>query len=182
VVAVVAALADGLIQRWSVSLARAKCSSCKCSFTCYPPGIYPHRQFQLDVVAQAVAQVAFGEKSAAEAALWAHASATSVRRWTRWVAEVAQPAELLAVAARNYSGTVPGEGVSSAPSGTAAARVLVALEQLGAALVRRGISLAQRTGLARVLGWQHASHGDVVGLVSGVRHLSPALALEGASG
>jgi hypothetical protein len=43
--------------------------------------------------------------------------------------------------------------------------------------VRHGLGLAARTGLGRVLGWQHVVHGDVYGLVGGVRQLSPAMAL-----
>jgi len=41
-----------------------------------------------------------------------------------------------------------------------AGRVLGALEQVGLALVRAGVMCAERTGLGRLLGWQHRSHGD----------------------
>jgi hypothetical protein len=45
--------------------------------------------------------------------------------------------------------------------------------------VRRGVVLAQRSGLGRVLGWQRSLFGDVVGLVSEPVTLSPAMALGG---
>jgi hypothetical protein len=34
----------------------------------------------------------------------------------------------------------------------------------------------ERTGLGRVLGWQHRRHGDVYGLVGGHRSFSSAMA------
>jgi len=65
------------------------------------------------------------------------------------------------------------------PAGAPAARLLYALEQLGLALVRAGVAgaVAVRTGLARVLHWQHAAHGDVVQLAAAPSRLSPAMAL-----
>jgi len=179
----VAAAVAGLVERWELPVPRAKCSSCKHGFTCYPPGIYPRRQYQLDVVAAVAAAVALGAQPLARAAGAAHASATSARRWTAWVASLSRPRELLAVAARLDPDAPAGAGLSIHPAGEArrscAARVLAALEHVGAALVRRGLALAARTGLGRVLGWQHEAHGDVYGLVAGVRHLSPAMALGG---
>jgi Domain of unknown function (DUF6431) len=146
-------------------LARAKCSKCRRSFTCYPDELYPRRQFQLDVVARAVAQVSLGAASAPAAARSAGASATSVRRWTAWVAGIAEPHVLLGVAARLDPDAPVGAGLSAATWGSGvrarAGRVLTALEHLGMALVRRGVALAARTGLGRVLGWQRLAHGDV---------------------
>jgi hypothetical protein len=90
-----------------------------------------------------------------------------------------EPGELLRVAVQ-VDPTVPaGSGISRhAGEGVRAraARVLDALEQLGAALVRGGVALAQRSGLGRVLGWQRSAFGDVVGLVSEPKTLSPAMA------
>jgi hypothetical protein len=165
-------------------LARAKCSLCRRCFTCYPDDLYPRRQFQLDVVAATVAEVSLGSVSAPVAAQRAGASATSARRWTAWVAALAEPHVLLGVAAHLDPDAPVGTGFSTAPSGSGvrarAAHVLVALEQLGAALVRRGVALVARSGLGRVLGWQRALHGDVVGLVAEPKTLSPALARGGA--
>jgi hypothetical protein len=164
--------------RW---LPRAKCTSCHHSFTCYPPGLYPHRQYQLDIVGEVVAAIAIGAEAATKAAARVTASPTSGRRWTAWVAQLAVPAALLAVAQRLDPGAPVGAGISTTGSASdarsLAARVLSALEELGVALVRRGVDLASRTGLGRVLEWQHRLHGDVVFLVAEPRCLSPAMAL-----
>ncbi len=165
-------------------LARAKCSSCRRSFTCYPAELYPRRQFQLDVVAVVVAAVSLGGESAPTAARSVGASATSARRWVAWIGQLAEPQMLLGVVAHVDPDAPAGIGLSMAPSGSGvhacAARVLAALEQLGTALVRRGLALAARSGLGRVLGWQRAVHGDVIGLVAEPKSLSPAMALGGA--
>jgi hypothetical protein len=173
---------DGGAVRVEQRLARAKCSACRTSFTCYPAELYPRRQYQLDVVAQVVAGVSLGERSAPSAAREMGASPTSVRRWVGWVAALVEPGELLR-ATMQIDPTVPaGSGISRHVGDGVrprAARVLDALEQLGAALVRRGVVLAQRSGLGRVLGWQRSLFGDVVGLVSEPVTLSPAMALGG---
>ena len=170
---------SGAPERTEHWLARAKCTSCRKSSTCRPDELYPRRQYQLDVVADVVAQVALGAKSAPAAARTAGASPTSARRWTAWVAALAEPADLLRVATSIEPSVPAGIGLSH-QAGDAlrhrAARVLAALEQLGTALVRRGVALAARTGLGRVLGWQRALFGDVVHLVAEPKTLSPALA------
>jgi hypothetical protein len=177
----VAALVAGMVEHWELPLARAKCSRCKHGYTCYPPGIYPRRQYQLDVVAEAAGAVALGGRSTARAARAIAAGATSVRRWVGWLADLARPKDLVTTAARLDPDAPAGAGLPppATPPTTRsrAAQVLAGLEQVGATLVRRGLSLAARTGLGRVLGWQYAQHGDVYGLVAGVRRLSPAMAL-----
>lgn len=55
--------------------------------------------------------------------------------------------------------------------------MLVALEELGAAVLRRGMALVSRTGLGRVLEWQYRWHRVLVTLVGEAVHLSPAMAL-----
>ena len=168
------------VERW---LARTKCSACLKSFTCLPEALYPRRQYQLDVVAQVVAAVSLGDESAPVAAREVGASATSARRWVRWVAGLASPSELLRVAAQLDAAAPVGVGLSRhAGDGVRAraARVLDALEQVGAALGRRGVALALRSGLGRVLGWQRSHFGDIVQLVAEPSSLSPALALGGA--
>jgi len=55
--------------------------------------------------------------------------------------------------------------------------VLAALEEVGAALVRRGVELVSRTGLGRVLEWQYRLHRVLLGLVAEPRRFSPAMAL-----
>jgi transposase-like protein len=168
------------VEQW---LARAKCSACKRSFTCLPEVLYPRRQYQLDVVAAVVAAVSLGNSSVPAAAREAGASPTSARRWVAWVAGLASPSELLRVTAQIDPAAPVGIGLSRhAGDGVRAraARVLDALEQLGTALGRRGVALAQRSGLGRVLGWQRSLFGDVVGLVAEPKTLSPAMALGGA--
>lgn len=160
---------------------RAKCTACHVSFTVYEQGHYPRRQYQLDVVAGAVAAAAIGQQPARAAAAVASASATSARRWTAWVAGLVEPSDVLAVTRKLDPDAPAGAGLSvgeaTSPLRSRAARVLAALEALGAALVRRGVALVTRTGLGRVLEWQHRLHGDVVGLVAEPRRLSPGMAL-----
>jgi hypothetical protein len=161
----------------------AKCSQCKRGFTCYPPDLYPHRQYQLDVVAEVVASVTVGQASAASSAARIGAGPTSVRRWVKWVADLGRPSELLAAAARIDPDGATAGGLSAAvawtrPSTARAAEVLLALERLGAAAVRRGLGVVARTGLGRVLLWQLQAHRDVYELVGGARlRLSTAMAL-----
>jgi hypothetical protein len=178
----VATLVAGLVERWELPLARAKCSACRRSFTCYPPGIYPRRRYQLDVVADVAADVALGGASARRAAAAVQAGASSARRWVAWVAALARPHDLLAVATQLDPDAPAGAGISALPARSPAAQVLSALEQLGAALVRAGIAVAERTGLGRVLGWQYAAHGTVIGLGDSELRPSPATALGGEKG
>jgi hypothetical protein len=58
---VVALAVASVVERWQLALPLGKCSCCHRAFTCYPPGFYPRRQYQLDVVAEVVAGVALGE-------------------------------------------------------------------------------------------------------------------------
>ena len=169
---VVTSSADSVARR-ELPLARAKCSCCRLGFTCYPPGFYPRRQYQLDVVANAVAAVVLGGESVTQAAAPSAASATSVRRWSAWVSALADVAALHSLAAHIDPSTAT---VATPRPRSRTAAVLGAFELLGAALVRAGIAVVERTGLGRVLGWQHRSHGDVYGLVAGPRRFSPAMA------
>jgi hypothetical protein len=178
---VAGSIVDGECSRSERWLPRAKCTICHHSFTCYPPGHYPHRQYQLDVVGEVVAAIAIGGEVATKAVAPVTASPTSGRRWTAWVAQLAAPAALLAVAQRLDPGAPVGAGISTTASASGtrslAAPALHAFEELGAALVRRAVVLASRTGLGRVLEWQHRLHGDVVYLMAAPRCLSPAMAL-----
>jgi len=176
---IVATVVAGIVERWELPLARAKCSSCKHGFTCYPPGIYPRRRYQLDVVADVAGAVALGGASAARAAAVAHATASSARRWLVWVARLAKPRDLLAVTVQLDPDAPAGAGLGALPPRAPAARVLSALEQLGSALARAGVVVVERTGLGRVLGWQHRAHGAVFGLGDSGLHPSPATVLGG---
>lgn len=178
----VATLVAGVVEEWELPLAKAKCTSCKHGFTCYPPGIYPQRRYQLDVVADVAGAITLGGVSAARAAAAAHATSSSARRWVAWVAALAEPRDLLATAARLDPDAPAGAGLGALPAPAPAARMLAALEQLGSALLRAGVAVAERTGLGRVLGWQHAAHGAVFGLGDSGLHLSPATVLGGRKG
>ena len=65
----VATAVVAVVERWELPLARAKCSACQRAFTCYPEGVYPHRQYQLDPVAEVVAKVVLGDEAVAPVAL-----------------------------------------------------------------------------------------------------------------
>jgi hypothetical protein len=173
---VVALSSVGAVERREVPLPRAKCASCRLGFTCYPRGFYPRRQYQLDVVADVVAAIAVGGESVADTAVTSSASETSVRRWSAWIAALAEVDALHAVAAQVDPSTAP---VATATPHSRGAAVLDALEVLGAALARTGVTLVERSGLGRVLGWQHRGHGDVYGLVAGPKQFSPAMAFGG---
>jgi hypothetical protein len=172
---VVASTTDS-VTRLELTVPRAKCSCCHLGFTCYPAGFYPRRQYQLDVVADVTAAVAVGGASVADAAAARSASPTSVRRWSAWIAALAEVTKLHAVAAQIDPSTAT---VATPTPSSRSAAVLDALEVLGAALVRAGVALVERTGLGRVLGWQHRAHDDVLGLVAGPRRFSPAMASGG---
>jgi hypothetical protein len=166
-----------VVERWQLALPLGKCSRCHRAFTCYPPGIYPRRQYQLDVVADVVAGVALGSEPVAHIAAAVTASSTSARRWTAWVAALTRASELVAIAAQ----VDPSVATVALPPPRAArdpraAAVLAGLEALGTALVRVGVAAVERTGLGRVLGWQHRRHGDVYGVVRGPRSFSSAMA------
>lgn len=171
-------------ERWEQPVPRAKCAAGCGSFTVYPPGIYPRRQYQLDAVADVAGGMALGRESGREAGERVGASRTSAERWTRHVAQVAKPEAVLAVTARLDPDAPAGAGIATrapedeTPRGVAA-RVLAALEQLGVALVRRGVALVERSGLSRVLGWQHRAHGVVVSLTVAPCRLSPPMVLGG---
>lgn len=174
-------LVDGAVERGEQWLARMKCSSCRHGSTLYPPGLYPRRQYQLDVVADVVATMAFGDSGPTQAAREVAGSPTSARRWSGWVAELCDAATLITATARIDPDASAGAGIAArtwqSPARAQLARVLDALETLGGALVRAGVMLGSHSGLGRVLEWQHREHGDVVGLVCEPRRLSPPMAL-----
>lgn len=179
----VVALAAGPAQRWSLPVPLAKCTECRRGFTVYPPGIYPRRQYQLDVVADVGAAVALGGQAPTDAAAPASASATSARRWVRWLADLAPPADLAALSGRLDPDAPAGAGLPPAQAASPraqAGRVLAALEHVGLALCRAGVVCAERTGLGRLLGWQHRNHGDSYGLSDQLR-LSTAMVPEPAA-
>jgi|CXWL01.1.fsa_nt_gi transposase-like protein len=162
---------------------RGRCKSGCVDFVDRPDGVYPHRQYQPDVVARAVAAVVVGGATPAKAAATVEASTTSVRRWTRWVAKLVDVAAVLALAGQLCPAGVAGAGLAATTAATSnhasAARVLHALEMLGEALLESGAKLISKSGLGRLLEWQHRTQGDVIHMVSEPRSFSPGMALGG---
>ncbi len=145
---------------------RARCSDRTCaagSWTIYPPGAYPHRSYQLDVVATAVADVCFGGGSRRAVAIRHDCSRRSVARWVRWTAELANPEDLARLCARlDPEGLPPPTPTPAGGEVSRAGSVLRLLAHLGDVLRRRGVALPGRgAGLLRILTAQLARFGDV---------------------
>jgi hypothetical protein len=150
---------------------RARCADRTCSaasWTEYAEGDYPHRTFQLDVVASATLQAQAESRSAA--ALAHLCSRRSVGRWIAWCAGLAAPEALERVAAR-----LDPDGLSAAGVGPGASRCVGLWERLATVLSARGVVLPSgRCGMQRLLSWQHRSRGLVVWLTKA----SPPLPVE----
>jgi len=172
--------------RVEMLLHRAQCKAgCPSFVETRPEGLYPHRQYQPDVVARVVAAVALGDESPRQAAARATASATSARRWSRWVAALVEVGAAVAMAAHLSMDGTTGAGLSTTPGDSVkavAARVLQALEYLGEALVCAGVTLASKTGLGRLLEWRYRHRGEVVHLVAEPSRFSPGMALTAPGG
>lgn len=166
--------AGGVERRTDVVRRRARCSAAECpepDWTVYEEGGYPHRSFGLDVVADAVAEVEVEVegKSMAAVAMTHKCSRDTVRRWRRWVAELADPRDLQQLNARiDPDGVV----VPLRPDASRAEAVLRHLARLADLLVARGVSLpSAASGLARILAYQRDKFRDVFCLT----RLSPPL-------
>jgi hypothetical protein len=162
---------------------RVRCSSASCEapdWTLYDDGGYPHRVFQLAVVASAVATMALERDATAATVASRHeCSRRSVLRWGAWVAGLAEPAELGSACARIDPDALPPppapNAPAQAPSVARAGVVLRLLDRLAALLAHRGVRLrAAGCGLAAVLDHQLARFGDVAWLT----RASPPLRIE----
>lgn len=160
------------VVRW-----RARCSSkprdCSAKdWTVYEDGGYPHRTFELDVVANAVAAVEVGEQSMTAAAATHMCTRHSVRRWRRWMATLVAARALEQLCARLDPTTTTGQGRRSG----SAATVLGYLERLAALLAQAGVSLPRAaSGLGRILRHQLERFGEVFHLTKS----SPPLRADG---
>jgi len=159
-------LAQGTRRVIDVLRRRARCSDRRCavgSWTIYPAGAYPHRSYQLCVVAAAVADVCFGGDSRQTVATRHDCSRRSVARWVRWTARLASPADLAQLCARlDPEGFPPPTPTPAAAEVSRAGSVLRLLDHLGDVLLRRGVALLGRgPGLLRLLAAQRARFGDV---------------------
>ena len=147
---------------------RARCSDRRCaagSWTIYPAGAYPHRSYQLCVVAAAVAETCAGDSRRAVAEHH-DCSRRSVSRWIRWTAGLASPEDLARLCARlDPEGLPPPRPATAGGEVSRAGSVLQLLDALGDVLLRRGVALPGRgPGLLRVLTAQLARFGDVAWL------------------
>ena len=150
---------------------RARCSDRRCaagSWTIYPAAAYPHRSYQLDVVASAVAEVCVGGGTRRAVAGHHECSRRSVSRWVRWTAQLASPEDLARLCARLDPEGLPPPPPAAPAAGNEVSRagsVLRLLDHLGDVLLRRGVALPGRgPGLLRILTAQLARFGDVAWL------------------
>lgn len=154
---------EGNIHLAQVRCRRVKCADCLRSWVLRPPGIAPHRHYQLCVVASAVSHYLFDREATQATVAQEHqCSERTVGRWMRWIARVAEPAilqRMLLEATRNPI-LVPFREVANLARKARnaarleilprAARVLAAFETLGAAMGMEPPGL--RGVLDRVLG------------------------------
>ncbi len=125
-----------------VACRRVRCAACGARWTLRPPGLAPHKHYQLDVVAEAAASYLLDPGAALEPVAAAFRCARrTVARWIQWVASLAAPAALLQRLAEITPAPIvprrPAPPSSSRPRhalADRAAEVLTLFEALGAAL------------------------------------------------
>lgn len=167
-------------------LHRAKCSKRGCpapSWTVYPPGRYPERRFDLDVVAQAVAESAFERNEDGRATAFAAigqryaCSGRSVSRWTGWVARLTDTEALARECIRIDPEGMPAAvrpQASEADSRARAGWALAVFDRFAALLERSGVlPRGPQPSLVRILDDQRLRHGVHLAL----RALSPPLSI-----
>lgn len=75
---------------------RVRCAACRRSWGLRPPGLAPHRHYQLGFIAEAAQRWLFDAEATLDSvAARLGCSADSVARWRRWVGVLASPARLL---------------------------------------------------------------------------------------
>lgn len=135
-------LVDGKVEYLrEIPIRRVRCRCCKKSWRLRPPGLMPHRHYQLCVVARGAMAALFGGLSLRKVAARCCCSVWTVARWLRWLAGVTTPANLAARLTEASGAPVLPElppvrvpAGASGPLRTAAAWVLVLLEAIGGAL------------------------------------------------
>lgn len=163
VISAVRRCATGVEHLTGIIRRRARCPSTDCaqgSWTIYEEQGYPHRVFELAVVVSAVSAVVFGGATQSATAATHQCSRDSVRRWKRWVEQLAEPADLL----RACTELEPdGHAGGLAPSTMArAASVLHLLDRLAELLAFAGVRIGQAScGLIRVVRHLLSRFGEV---------------------
>jgi hypothetical protein len=88
---------DGVIHLIEICCRRAKCGAKDClrGWSLRPPGLAPHKHYQLCVVASAVSSYLFAPETNQAAVAQTHeCSERMMGRWLHWVSEIADPAIL----------------------------------------------------------------------------------------
>jgi hypothetical protein len=145
----------------------------------YPPGRYPDRRFDLDVVANAVAAAVFGRNDEDRPMTWAAigqlyaCSGRCVSRWTHWIAGLTDVEALARTCAR-----IDPEGMPAAvrpeanDSRARAGQALAVFDRFAALLENRNVlAHSSEPSLVRILDDQRLRHGVRFPL----RNLSPPL-------
>lgn len=165
-------------------LHRATCSKGDCpapSWTVYPPGRYPDRRFDLDVVVGAVAAGVHGRDGedqplTREAIGRRYAcSGRSVSRWTRWIAELTDVEALARTCIRiDPDGMPAAVRPDAADIRARAGRALAVFDRFAALLEDRNVlPRTKAPSLVRILDDQRLRHGVQFPL----RGLSPPLSI-----
>ena len=89
---------DEVVYLTDILCKRVKCAELKCkrSWTLRPPGLMPRRHYQLCVVAHGAKQFLFTANATLTSVAHQHqCSRQTVRRWSNWIAQIAQPSDLI---------------------------------------------------------------------------------------
>ncbi len=89
---------DEVVYMTDILCRRIKCGNpeCKKSWTIRPSGLMPRRHYQLCVVAHGTNKFLFDPKATLSSVAEAHCcSRRTTRRWLNWIAELAEPSDLI---------------------------------------------------------------------------------------
>ena len=174
--------ATQLVKREHIDRRRARCSLRNCpagSWTVYEETGYPHRSFQLPVVASAVAEMAFAPNATMTGvALQYQCDRRSIGRWVLWVSSLDAAGELARTVARLEPDGLPPPKTSAFMTKPAAGAgaVLRLLDTLTEILRHRGVDLGSaRPGLMAILRQQMRRFGEIFYLMKS----SPPLRMDG---
>jgi len=149
-------------------------------WTVYPPGRYPCRRFDLDVVANAVASNAFARdvegRPQSLVSIGGHyaCSGRTVSRWTRWVVELTDVESLARDCIRIDPEGMPAAVGHALGIRGGAGQALAVFDRFADLLEKRGVlPRGEQPSLVRILDDQRVRHGVRFPL----RNLSPPLSL-----